>query len=152
MSPFIDINNRELLKELLCSLSPDAKPLWGKMTPQQMVEHLIDQVQYTNGKKSGTCDRATDAAAESKARGIYTDQRIPKNIVLGSLPDHCEYDNLSAAINQLMTELDIFDLYFKMPGAFAMHGGFGPLDYHEWQIWHNKHFTHHMVQFGLLPE
>ena len=152
MNPFIDINNRELLKQLLCSLHPDTQPLWGAMKPQQMVEHLISQVQYTNGKKSGTCHRSTDEAAKSKAMGIYTDQRIPKNVVLGSLPDHYDYDNLQTAIDQLMLELEAFDEYFKVPGAFAIHGGFGPMDYHEWQIWHNKHFTHHLMQFGLLPE
>lgn len=152
MNQFFDINNRELLKELLYSLNPDAKPLWGQMTPQQMVEHLINQVQYTNGKKTGTCERSADEAAISKAKGIYTDRRIPKNVVLGPLPDHYEYDSLQAAISQLMRELYVFDQYFSAPGAIAIHGGFGPMDYSEWQIWHNKHFTHHLIQFGLLPE
>jgi len=152
MSPFIDINNKELLEALLRSLSPDAKPLWGQMMPQQMVEHLIDQIQYTNGKKTGFCERSADEAAKSKIKGIYTDSRIPKNVVLGPLPDHYEYANLQTAIDQLMAELNVFDQYFKAPGTTAMHGDFGPLDYKEWQIWHNKHFTHHLIQFGLFPE
>jgi uncharacterized protein YhfF len=151
MNPFIDINNRELLKDLLSSLQPDTKPLWGAMKPQQMVEHLIDQVQYTNGKKNGTCDVPANEAEKSKNKGIYTDSRIPKNVVLGTLPDHYEYDNLQAAIDQLMTELLVFDEYFNSTNAVAIHGGFGPMNYYEWQIWHNKHFTHHLMQFGLLP-
>jgi hypothetical protein len=152
MYTLIDINNRELLKELLSSLHPDAKPLWGAMEPQQMVEHLITNVRYTNGKQTGTCDRPADAVEKSKNNGIYTDSRIPKNVILGSLPIHYEYDNLQEAIDQLMVELEDFDQYFETPGAVAIHGGFGPLDYYEWQVWHSKHFSHHLVQFGLLPE
>ena len=53
MSLFININNREQLKRLFLSIDANAQPLWGKMTPQQMVEHLVENVQYTNGKKIG---------------------------------------------------------------------------------------------------
>lgn len=152
MNQFIDINNKTLLKELLLTLDADAKPLWGAMTSQQMIEHLIENVRYTNGKKNGTCDRAPEEAEKSKNKGIYTDVRIPKNIVFGTLPDDYEYANLQEAIDHLMIELEIFDQYFKTGGSNPIHGGFGPLDYKEWQIWHNKHFTHHLMQFGLLPE
>jgi hypothetical protein len=66
------------------------------------------------------------------------------------LPDHHQYPDIEAAINQLMTELNDFDRYFKETGVTAIHGGFGPMDYNEWVIWHNKHFTHHLRQFNLI--
>jgi len=114
-----------------------------------MVEHLIDQVQYTNGTKVPTCDVSEEEAYKRKRRGIYTDAEIPKNVVLGSLPEDLEYESMEAAINQLMAELEAFDHYFKEQGRTVLHGGFGPMNYHEWQTWHGKHFTHHFKQFGL---
>ena len=121
------------------------------MTPQQMVEHMIDQVQYTNGKKFGTCRRTPEEAAANKQIMIYTDAQIPRNVILGTLPEKYAYENLESALDQLMEELKDFDEYFKEPGVTAVHGGFGPMNHGEWLIWHNKHFTHHFKQFGLLP-
>src|SRR6202012_4440879 len=147
MNQSIDINNREELRSLLLSLDPGTTPLWGKMKPQQMVEHLVDQVQWTNGKKIPTCDVPAEKAERSKRVMIYTDALIPKNVFLGDLPENYQYPNIEAAINQLMTELDEFDHYFREPGIMCIHGGFGPMDHQEWVIWHNKHFTHHLRQF-----
>jgi oxepin-CoA hydrolase/3-oxo-5,6-dehydrosuberyl-CoA semialdehyde dehydrogenase len=150
MNQSIDINNREELCRLLMMLDPDTIPLWGKMTPQQMVEHLVDQVQWTNGKKIPTCDKSAEEAERGKQRMIYTDALIPKNVFLGDLPENYQYPTIEATINQLMTELHEFDRYFKKPGITCIHGGFGPMDHNEWVIWHNKHFSHHLRQFNLI--
>ncbi len=150
MNQSININNREELRRLLMMLDPDTIPLWGKMTPQQMVEHLVDQVQWTNGKKIPTCDRSAEEAERGKQRMIYTDAQIPKNVFLEDLPKHYQYPDIETAINQLMIELHEFDHYFKEPGITCIHGGFGPMDHNEWVIWHNKHFSHHLRQFNLI--
>jgi len=150
MAKFLDISNRTELQSMVAKLNPVAVPLWGKMTPQQMVEHLIDQVQYTNGTKIPTCDVSEEEAYQRKQKGLDLQYEIPRNIVLGTLPETYQYENLEAAINQLMTELELFDEYFKEPGKTELHGGFGPMNYQEWQIWHGKHFTHHFKQFGLI--
>lgn len=150
MSRSIDINNRIELKRLLLTLDVNTMPLWGKMRPRQMVEHLVDQVQWTNGKKIATCDRPAEEAARARQLMIYTDTDIPKNIFLEDLPDDYLYADIETAINRLMTELDDFDEYFEQPGRIAIHGGFGPMNYNEWLIWHGKHFGHHLMQFGLI--
>ena len=125
-------------------------PLWGKMRSQQMVEHLIEQVQYTNGTKIPTCDVPKEEAYQRKQKGLDLQYEIPRNIVLGTLPESYEYESLHSAINQLMKELELFDTHFKQSGRTELHGGFGPMNYQEWQIWHSKHFTHHFKQFGLI--
>ena len=151
MNHTIDINDRARLKEILHGLDTGTAPLWGKMTARQMVEHLAEQVRWSNGKKKATCDQPAEAAANSKQKMIYTDAAIPKNIFLETLPEQYACENIDTAIDQLMAELDEFDCYFKAPGVAAVHSGFGPMNQHEWLIWHGKHFTHHLVQFGLIP-
>ncbi|RYU90553.1 hypothetical protein EWM62_07820 [Mucilaginibacter terrigena] len=149
MSLLVDTANRDTLHTLLLKLTADTKPLWGKMTPQQMIEHLIENVQYTNGTLIPICRRSPEEALEAKQRGLNPDVQIPKNLFLGDLPAEYAYLNLPASVTRLMADLELFDRYFKT-NAMAIHGGFGPMDYNEWIIWHSKHFTHHFRQFGLI--
>lgn len=150
MMHFFDINNRTVLRQLLTSLDPQTTPLWGKMKAQQMIEHLVDQVEWTNGKKIPTCDRPANEAYQSKQTMLYSAMEIPKNVFLETLPEHLKYPDIKTAVNQLMKELDDFDQYFKQSDITAIHGGFGPMNHHEWMIWHGKHFTHHLKQFNLI--
>jgi hypothetical protein len=150
MSGFIDINNRKELLRLFLALEPDAVPLWGKMKPQEMVEHLIDQIEYTNGKKIPTCDYPAAEAYERKLKMLGSNAELPRNVFLGELPEQLIYPNIQLAILQLMKELDDFDEYFKTPGITVIHGGYGPMDHSEWLIWHGRHFTHHLKQFNLM--
>ncbi len=152
MSQFVDINDRAQLSQMLHSLDAGAKPLWGKMKPQQMVEHLIWDVGYTNGKRTVACTRSAEDTARDKQKDVFSDKKIAKNVNLGDLPEKYDYADYGVAVTQLMAELDDFDVYFKEPGATAVHFWYGPLDHHEWLIWHGKHFTHHLTQFGLWPE
>ena len=150
MSKFFDINNRAELQRLLLSLDPQITPIWGKMKPQQMVEHLVDQVEWTNGKKIPFCERPADEAYQSKMDMVYSDIEIGRGVVFKSPPEDYQYPDIPTAVDQLMLELEAFDRYFEQPGITAIHGGFGPMNHHEWLIWHGKHFTHHLKQFGLI--
>lgn len=150
MSQSVNITNQKELRKLLSLLTPQTIPVWGKMKPQQMVEHLVDQVQWTNGKRITVCERDEASAQNSKQVMIYTDAEIPRNLVVEILPENYQYLDINAAIDQLMNELDDFDNYFKEPGATSIHVGFGPMTYNEWLIWHGKHFAHHLKQFGLI--
>ena len=51
MPGFIDITDRENLNSLLSALQPEAPALWGRMNAQNMIEHLVEAVEYTNGKR-----------------------------------------------------------------------------------------------------
>ena len=151
MNQLIAIPNRQQLYNLFSALDAHARPLWGKMQPRQMVEHLLESVEYTNGKKSNNLHTANADALKSKQVMIYTDAQIPKNVILGELPEYFTYPDLAAAVKQLMNELDDFDTYFNAPGITAVHPGFGDLNHREWLVWHGKHFAHHLKQFNLLP-
>lgn len=149
MSNLIDTNNRKHLEGLFLKLQPNSPAVWGKMKPQQMVEHLIDQVQYTNGKKEPFCEVSEEQALLAKQVNIYTAVEIPRNVIFGEIPDDLIYPDLPTAIHKLMIELGDFDQYFMEPGTLVIHGGFGLMNYKEWCIWHSKHFSHHLKQFNI---
>ncbi|RFZ82028.1 hypothetical protein DYU05_15470 [Mucilaginibacter terrenus] len=152
MFPCVNIADYAQVSALLNCLTADCKPQWGKMTSQQMVEHLIDQLEYTNGRKTPTLDVPEADAAVAKQQWIFTPLRIPKGLVLVPSLGEYFYADLAAAKKQLLTELTDFHHHFSTPGITEIHGGFGAMNYAEWINWHSKHFTHHFAQFGLVND
>ena len=47
----VDILNREKLQATINKLEPSAKPLWGMMTPQHIIEHLTTVIKVSSGKR-----------------------------------------------------------------------------------------------------
>lgn len=138
--------------ESLKNLRSDQKPLWGKMTAQHMVEHLYKTVQtsineiemkiYTEERKIPVLKR------------LFIGERpIPKEFInpaIGPNLMNLEFENLTTAIDELENVLTRYDKFFKdNPAAKTIHPIFGYITKEEWEIFHQKHFKHHLSQFGL---
>ena len=152
MPGFIDITDRKNLNSLLSALQPETPALWGRMNAHNMIEHLVEAVEYTNGKRVADLRFPPDKANKQKQYLVHSDFVIP-NGVTGYLPDATKtkrFNDLATAILELNNELDAFEHFFKIEGTMATHFEFGPMNYKEWITWHGKHFTHHFNQFGLL--
>ena len=151
--PFTDISDIALLTRLLNNLTAETRPLWGSLTPQAMIEHLATAVQYTNGQKFAALEVTEEEASTRKQQVVRPELIIPKN-VKGPLDDTAplRYKDLSAAIEELLHQVQLFHTYYSIPGRSAVHPTFGALSHEEWLMWHGKHFAHHFTQFGLLPE
>ncbi|MEW6194336.1 MAG: DUF1569 domain-containing protein [Bacteroidota bacterium] len=134
-------------------LNEDMKPLWGKMTPQHMVEHLILAVRISNGKLKIECFNPPEKIPTLK-RFLMSSRPYPKefiNPVIGPDLLPLEYKNLPEAISNLKLEINDYILYFENnPQAVLTNPTFGDLNRDEWIVFHNKHFTHHLQQFGLI--
>ena len=133
-------------------LIPDQKSLWGKMTPQHMVEHLYKTVQ---------------ASINEIELPIYSEERkIPvlKKLFMGERPFPkefinpaigpdlmiLEFKNLEEAKLELENVISRYERFFENnPDAKTVHPVFGLLTKQEWDIFHRKHFKHHLSQFGL---
>jgi hypothetical protein len=138
--------------ESLKRLKADQKPLWGKMTPQHMVEHLY---------------KAMQASINEISLNIFTEERkIPvlKRLFLGekALPKEfinpaigpdlmaLEFKNMEAATLELENILERYEQFFENnPDIKTAHPTFGYLTKKEWDVFHQKHFIHHFSQFGL---
>jgi len=138
---------------LLNKLDPQQKPLWGKMTPQHMVEHLILAVQMSNGKLELECFNPPEKIPSLK-RFLMSSRPIPKlfvNPVIGENHRPLECLSFNEATEKLKNEIDDYVLFFENnPGANLVNVTFGELNKEEWDVFHKKHFTHHLSQFGLL--
>ncbi len=138
---------------LLNKLDPQLKPLWGKMTPQHMVEHLILAVQMSNGKLKLECFNPPEKIPTLK-RFLMSNRPMPKgfvNPVIG--PDNLplNYSSLDESKKKLEEEIeDYYRLFEENPDVRPVNVTFGELNKEEWDVFHKKHFTHHLSQFGLL--
>ncbi|MFA5803173.1 MAG: DUF1569 domain-containing protein [Melioribacteraceae bacterium] len=139
--------------KLLGTLKSDTKQLWGKMTAQHMIEHLILAVRTSNGKLNVGCFNPPEKWPTLK-RFLLSSRPLPKeflNPIIGENLLPIEYKNLDEAIKILSQEVDDYYEYFEEnPDALLLNPTFGELNKAEWDVFHEKHFTHHLSQFGIL--
>src|SRR6476660_6164275 len=110
----VDITNRKELNTILSRLTELSVAKWGIMQPQNMIEHLIKTLQYSNGKKQIDQKTTEEESRQAKAAFIYTDVEMPiglKSSLAGETPDPFEFADLGAAKYQLNKELDDFESY-----------------------------------------
>jgi len=129
-------------------------PLWGKMTPQHMVEHLCLAFKTSNGKIHISDFIIPAEKLEISKRILMSNRPLPKNFVntiIGGGLTPLINESLSLAVNELIEEIENFVKYFESnPAAKPVNATFGPLNKAEWIHFHKKHLKHHFEQFGLL--
>ena len=140
---------------LLARLDPDQAPAWGLMTPQHMVEHLMGAVLLSVGHYRLPVPEPPTYFEVARVRLLSDAPFTPNthNPRLPLAPGPLRLPSLAVASAALLLELDGFFQHFEQqPAATPVHPLFGPLSFAEWRIFHFKHFGHHFLQFGLLPQ
>ena len=145
----------EKINECLSKLTADAKPKWGIMTPQHMVEHL----EYTYKIASGDIQDFEVATPEKYLdkvhNSLYNYEKFPKNSRFPLLEkdtlDTLKYSDLATAIEKFVEQRTKYLAYFKeQPEAILNNMVFGELNKYEWYLLERKHLNHHFEQFGVL--
>jgi hypothetical protein len=161
-APF-DVNNNEVRRDFLKhtfmsamdSLTEQHRSLWGKMGPQQMIEHLIWTFELSTGKYEIDCSRP-DTVIERVKKFLYDNRPTPqlfKNPLLEDNPPPLRFAGLGASRTVLREELNRYFEHFEAsPMAIHNHPIFGPLGAEDWERTHYKHCFHHLLQFRLLAE
>lgn len=130
----------------------DRAPLWGRFNTQQMIEHLIRTIRYSNGKEQSVLYTPEDKLPLYR-EFLYSDRPLRRNITAPFMPGEppaLVYEDLEEAQAQLLAEVADFHTYYDShPDDHPVHPSFGPLNYREWCMFHQKHFKHHFEQFGM---
>ncbi len=139
--------------DLLEVVSEKTKPVWGLMTSQHMVEHLMSALLMS--QKEFEIPAAIPKEKQAKARAfLLSDQPLTKslptpgkNIELKPLL----FDNMNVAKHELIKTIKSTLVYFETnPTAEVIHPYGGSFGFAEWMVFHYKHFVHHFKQFGLI--
>jgi oxepin-CoA hydrolase/3-oxo-5,6-dehydrosuberyl-CoA semialdehyde dehydrogenase len=137
----------------LDALRPDTRALWGAMTAQQMLEHLLWTFEVSTGRVTLECPYPEDERDRLK-RFLYHNRPTPHEFMNPALRDGLpalRHPDLQSATAALMTEVDRFIEHSRTrPDSRHMHPIFGPVGVEEWSRTHFKHGCHHLLQFGLI--
>jgi hypothetical protein len=143
----------EKLQQKLALLSADSPSQFGIMTPQHMVEHLIITFKLSQGKISLPEKEPSPRALEAKQAILYGNMELPRGVKAPGLGDQLmelRFGSLDEAKVGLAKALEDFDLYYASNKDLKhYHPAFGKLNYEEWLAFHQKHFKHHLGQFGI---
>lgn len=141
--------------EALAPLRPDTPARWGRMTAQQMVEHL----EWTFACSTGTRTVACFIPEELRPRYLAFlahDRPTPQgfeNPALAAVLPPLAHADFGAATAGLKREVELYlSLATSDPAVLRTHPLFGPIDAEQWSRTHYKHVRHHFTQFGLYPD
>jgi len=137
---------------VLNGLTPNQKPLWGKMKAQEMVEHLSDMLMMSRGTGNFTIDVDAETIAR-RQQFLSSDKEMAKNIAVPFTKDIIElrHEELELSLDEFAEEwINFTEYYENNPNTSVIHPYYGALDFNLWLKMHDKHFTHHFKQFGLI--
>ena len=144
---------REGLSAALAALTPEARPRWGAMAAQQMVEHLAWTFEVSTGRVRVACPFPPAKQQRYKAF-LYDNTPTPHGVAnpehAGGLPP-LRYPSLLEARAAVQQEVArFFEQQARDPGALFTHPLFGDVASEEWSRTHYKHAHHHLLQFDLI--
>ena len=140
---------------LLKELKIDTKPIWGKMTPQHMIEHLIASFQIAIGELNVGCFNPPEKLPTLK-KYLLSSRPLPKdfvNPIIGADLKPLRFAALSESISVLEEYIKkYYECFDNDPNLVTINPTFGELNKTEWDVFHEKHMTHHFSQFGLIKK
>ena len=147
---WVNFLDKQNVKTTLLNLKPDATPVFGKMNPQQMIEHLSFVLQISNGKIKMPAT-VTDEKAANRQPFLASDMELPEGFkapMLAETPAKEKFATKEAAITDLLLQIDDF-IKHHQENKKEHHPFFGELNSGQWKQFQVKHFTHHFKQFNI---
>lgn len=132
----------------LGKLEPDARPAWGRMTPDRMVGHLIGTVRYSMGR-----------GPRLPFAGNWFSRKVLAPLILNGVLSIPKNVKVSRPENEPLPAGDVETLHATLEDYLALvqtgelspphHPFFGDIGVDGWAKMHVRHFEHHLKQFGL---
>ena len=153
-NPIPQITKKNII-QYLDQLTEDAKPNWGMMTAQHMVEHLEYSFRIGAGEIQDFDIVTPEEYIDKAVEVIYNHKPMPKEYKHPLMKKEelmpLKHANLAEAKAKLMEAYDALDAYFETnPEAKTKNAVFGWLTKYEWDLLNVKHVNHHLNQFNLI--
>ncbi len=148
---FVD-TELEVVLPIFDKLTETTPALWGTMSSQRMVEHLVDVIRIATGENPQAL-LINEEKLPSMLRFLESDKPMAKEIQVpfatADMP--LRHEEIELAIDEYIdVYLTFEELYENNPELTNVHPYYGALNYAQWKRLHSKHLTHHFQQFGLL--
>ena len=127
-------------------ITPDTKPLWGKMNAPQMVVHITDALHMATGALPVRSKKMIVRFAPLKQLLIYV-LPMPKGLPTArELQDRVPL-SWSGELRDFSKSLDAFAAHDAV-GTWPDHPIFGKMSRRDWGVLAYRHVDHHLRQFG----
>jgi oxepin-CoA hydrolase / 3-oxo-5,6-dehydrosuberyl-CoA semialdehyde dehydrogenase len=151
---FVEMTN-EKIAECMSKLTPELKPLWGKMSTQQMVEHLEYTYRIASGEVQDFDIVTPEKILEKVHNTLYNYEKMPREydfpLAEKSKISETRHQDLETAKEKFLESRNNYLEFFKKnPEAKTKNAVFGELNRYEWYLLERKHLNHHFEQFGII--
>ena len=149
---FISMELEDLLNALN-KLSENTTPSWGTMSAQRMVEHLNESIYISMNPDHGVALQIPTDKIEAMQTFLASDKPIMQNFKAIFAPENAplKHTEIELAIDEFIDAwLEFEDYAQSNPERNVLHPYYGELTTEQWIRMHQKHFTHHFTQFGIL--
>ena len=128
----------------------DAKPEWGIMTPQHMVEHLEYTYKIASGEIQDFEISTPEKILEKVKNSLWNYNKFPKNSRFPLLEkdtlDSSKHADFQTSVEKFKEQREKYLEYFKEnPEAKLNNMVFGELNKYEWYLIERKHLNHHLL-------
>ena len=149
----IQLKNADFVA-LFQNVPENALPVFGKMSPRQLTNHLLMALNLSLGEIAVPAINTPEKEEKVKRVILGNDRPFPKGLVLPGLEEATQSIGLLAykdSLDALNSMRDIFYQYYSLnPELKQRHPAMGMLNFQEWELFHFKHFTHHLSQYELI--
>lgn len=140
---------------LLERITEGTPALWGKMSAQQMIEHLESLFLLSANPDNGLSISVPAERLPKALAWLESEKQFRPNTIAPILPETplpCQYDSIDRAKSNCLLAADKYaQAWRNQPEMTIIHPVFGRLTRRQWDRFHWKHLQHHFRQFGLLP-
>ena len=154
---FYSMDKERFFKEeyilILKKLKGNETPVFGKLSPQGMIEHMSDSIGIAYGRIKQPLHTPENLVPRFREFALSDKPFKPetKNALMNDKPDSLRKSDITEAIVELEGEIKAFlDYYKNDPDKKALNPFFGEFNYEEWLHLLYKHAIHHLKQFNVL--
>jgi hypothetical protein len=146
-------NDKAEVLQRIAALRSNSARRWGRMTPHQMVCHLMDAYRLMTGERPARRIRGPIPGPVVKWIALYVPLAWPRGIPTAPEADQelggTKPVEFAADVAALTTVLD--EIARGPSGRFegVVHPIFGRMSAAAWMRWGYLHADHHLRQFGL---
>jgi len=151
---FVELTN-EKIQECLNKLNEAAKPKWGTMSPQHMLEHLEFTYRIASGELQDFEIKTPEKILEKVHATLYNYDKMPQEHMF-PLAEESKINELKlgsleeAKIRFVEARNSYLEFFKENPDAIMKNAVFGEMNKYEWYLLDRKHLNHHFEQFGLI--
>ncbi|WP_250434625.1 phenylacetic acid degradation bifunctional protein PaaZ [Hanstruepera flava] len=151
---FVEMTEKKI-QECLSKLKENAKPKWGTMSPQHMVEHLEYTYRIASGEIQDFEIKTPEKILEKVHATLYNYEKMPQEFMFPLAEESKIEETVHSSLDEAKAKMlearnDYLEFFKENPDAVLKNAVFGNMNRYEWYLLERKHLNHHFEQFGLI--